>query len=95
MDTQFATGSYLSTDFLEATRQKSYAIGNFDLTYSSGNGRWVVSAFVHNIWNEAVRDFSFRSPFVSAANPLADPDGAVTAAIRPPRTFGGRVRLNF
>jgi iron complex outermembrane receptor protein len=94
-DTQFASASYLSIDFLEAGRQKAYAIGNFDLTYTSDDGRVTVSAFVRNIWDEAVLNQAFRSPFVSRNNPLADPDGVVLATIRPPRTFGGRVRVNF
>lgn len=94
-DTQFASGSYLSIDFLRAGYQKAYAIGNFDLTYTTSNGRVTVSAFVRNIWNEAVLNQAFKSPFISRNNPLADPDGLILATIRPPRTFGGRVRVNF
>lgn len=94
-DVRYTSSSWLSADFLDAGRQKSYAIGNFDLAYISDDGRWVVSAFVHNIWNEAVKTKVFRSPFITAANPLADPEGLFIAITRPPRTFGGRVRVNF
>lgn len=94
-DAQFSSGYYLSVDFLEAARQKSFAVGNFDLTYTSSDGRLTVSGFVRNIWNEAVYTQAFRYPFVSPANPLAHPDGVIFGTLRPPRTFGGRVRVNF
>lgn len=92
---QFASGSYLSADFLQAARQSSYVLGNFDLAYMTTTKAWVVSAFVHNIGNEAVATQAYRTPFVSTANPLANPDGAIFATLRPPRTFGARVRYNF
>jgi iron complex outermembrane recepter protein len=95
LDTQFASSSYLSIDFLRSGQQGGYAVGNFDLTYTSSAKRWVVSAFVHNIWDEVVRTQAFRDPFVSPANPLANSDGFVIATVRAPRTFGGRVRFNF
>lgn len=94
-DVQFASASMLSIEFLQSMRQDAYAIGNFDLTYTSPGSRWTVSAFVRNIWNEAVITNVARSPFVNRANPLANPDGFISASIRPPRTFGGRVRYNF
>lgn len=95
MDVQFASDAFLSIDFLEAGRQKSYAIGNFDLTYRSENKNWTVSAFVQNIWNEQVLNQAFRSNFVSPNNPIADPDGLFLGTARPPRTFGGRIRYSF
>jgi iron complex outermembrane receptor protein len=95
VDTQFESGSFRSPAFLQAARQDAYAIGNADLTYTTEDGKFLISGFVHNIWNEAVYDYLFRSPFVSPANPLANPDGAFTGAIRPPRTYGAKVRVNF
>ena len=92
---QFSSSYYLNTDFLEAGRQKSYAMGDFDLTYTSRNGRISVTAFVHNIWNEEVKTQALRSPFITGGNPLADPDGVVLATVKPPRTYGARVRFNF
>jgi iron complex outermembrane receptor protein len=94
-DVQFASGTYMAIDFLQAERQDAYAIGNLDLTYTPDNGRWKVSAFVHNVWNELVVTAVNRSPFITAANPLADKEGLFTGSVRPPRTFGGRVRLSF
>jgi iron complex outermembrane receptor protein len=95
VDAQFESASFRSPAFLSAGRQEAYAIGNFDLSYRTADKRLVISAFVHNIWNEAVYDYLFRSPFVSPANPVANRDGAFTGAIRPPRTFGGKIRYNF
>lgn len=95
VDTQFASSSYLSVEFLEAGRQKSYAITNFDLTYKTPDDRWTISAYVRNIGDVMVFNQAFRSPFVSPANPLANPDGLFLATARPPRTFGARVRYSF
>lgn len=92
---QFASSAYLTTDFLQGGRQKSYATGDFDLTYTSEDGRISVTAFVHNIWNEEVKTQILRSPFITGANTLVGPEGAFLATVRPPRTFGGRVRFGF
>ncbi|MBB4860299.1 iron complex outermembrane receptor protein [Novosphingobium chloroacetimidivorans] len=94
VDVQFASSAFLSVDFLDAGRQKSYAVGNFDLTYRTRD-RFSVSAFMRNIWNEQVYSQAFRSPYVSPANPLADPDGLILATTRPPRTYGVRLRADF
>lgn len=94
-DVQFSSSADLSIEFLRSTRQSAYAIGNFDLTYTSDGGRWIVSAFMRNIWDEAVATNINRSPFITNANPLVSPDGLIVASLRPPRTFGGRVRFNF
>lgn len=94
-DLQFASASYLTIDFLQGGRQEAYATENFDLTYEPTGKKWVVSAFVHNIGDEAVKNQAFRSPFISPANPLASPDGVIIATVRAPRTFGAKVRFNF
>lgn len=94
-DTQFSSSSYLSIDFLKSVQQRAYAVGNFDLTYAPPAGRWTLTAFVHNVSNEVVMTQTFRSPFVSPANPLANPDGLVLASVRPPRTIGARIRFDF
>jgi iron complex outermembrane recepter protein len=94
-DMQFSSASYLATDFLPSERQGAFAVGNFDLNYTTASRRLMVSAFVHNIWNEAVYTQAFRYPYVSGANPLANPDGVILGSLRPPRTFGGRIRVSF
>lgn len=92
---QFSSGYYTAIDFLPIEYQKSYGILNADLTYTSGDGRWSVSGWGRNLTDKAVVTGSFRSPFVSPANPLADPQGFVFGDMRPPRTYGIRARVNF
>lgn len=94
-DVQFSSAADLSTEFLPPSRQDTYAMGNFDLTYMADGGRWAVSAFVRNIWDEAVLTQPVRSPFITQADPLADPYGLFIATVRPPRTYGARIRFNF
>lgn len=90
---EFASSSYLSIDFLDSAKQSTYAIGNFDLTYTPDGKRWSVTAYVHNVADQAVYTQAFRSPFISANNPIVG--GLNLGSIRPPRTFGGRIRYNF
>lgn len=95
-ETQFSSSYYLTTDFLSDGQQKAFAIGNFDLSFTSPDKRVVVSAYVHNVWDELVYTQAIRSPFISSpSNPLARPQGLFTATVRPPRTFGGSVRVSF
>lgn len=96
-DVQFASATHLSIDFRDSDRQKAYAIGNFDLTYKTPDEQLAVTAFVHNIWNEAVYNQVFHYPFVAPGpiNPLAGPDGLNFGSLRPPRTYGVRLRYNF
>lgn len=89
----FASSSYLSIDFLESAQQSTYAIGNVDLTYTPDSKRWSVTAYVHNVTDQAVYTQAFRSPFISAANPIIG--GLNLGSIRPPRTVGARIRYNF
>lgn len=93
--TQFASSSYLSIDFLPTTKQDSYATVDADLSYTTRDGRMTITGYVRNITNEGVLTQAFHSPFISANNPLADAGGLILASIRPPRTYGARLRLNF
>lgn len=94
-DVQFGSASYLSTDFLSEGRQKSFAVVGANLTYASSNDRLEVTGYVRNIFDTVVRTQAFRSPFITPANPLVGPQGAILATVRPPRTYGVRVRYNF
>lgn len=93
--TRFSSSYFLSIEFLPIAKQDSYAIGDFDLTYTSNDGRFSVTGFVHNIWNELVLERASRYPFVNAANPVANPLGLYLSNPRPPRTYGVRARMNF
>jgi iron complex outermembrane receptor protein len=94
-DIQFASSAYLGIEFLRTMRQDAYAIGNVDVTYTPESRRWSLSGFVDNVTDEKVMSAANRYPFVTAANPRADPLGVILASVRPPRTYGARLRVNF
>lgn len=83
---QFASSRWVAVDFTQHERQPSYTIGNFDLTYSSAQSRWSVSAFVRNVGNKAVSPAGVQQGF-------APPQFYLT--LNAPRTYGGRVSINF
>lgn len=91
---QYSSAYDTSIDFLPSGRQSAYVVGDFDLTYYAPDEKWSLSAYVHNITEEAVYTQSLLYPFVSSANPQK-PDGLLLASIRAPRTFGARLRVNF
>ena len=67
-------------------RVDSNQVYNLDLTYVSPQGNWTVSAFVHNIDDEAVYTGGGEQGF---APPL------VYATIGAPRTYGARLQYSF
>ena len=83
---QFATSRWGAVDFSVNERFPSYVVGNVDLTYMPENARWSLTGFVHNIANEAVYTGGLQQSF---APPL------FASTISPPRTFGGRLNLEF
>ncbi|WCT73085.1 TonB-dependent receptor [Sphingomonas naphthae] len=68
-------------------RQGGYHRSDFTLTYKPRSGAWQVDAFVRNIEDKLILSYAF------------DPTGATRSAYvyqyAPPRTFGGRVTVNF
>lgn len=95
VSSQFSSSYYTAIDFLPNERQQSYAILNSDLSYTSPDGSWSLTAWGRNLTGEAVLDQTFRSLFVTAANPAANPNGFVLGSIRPPRTYGVRLHIDF
>lgn len=90
---QFGSGSFNSIDFISSGSEEAYAMGNFDLAYTTANGKVTVSAFVRNVGNQEVANSGIRYPFTSPT--AARPEGLFFAVVRPPRTFGGKVRVEF
>jgi iron complex outermembrane receptor protein len=86
VDTRLESSRWLSIDFLDLGRQKSYMMSNARLTYEPENGRFSIGAFVNNIENEIVFSNSFQSP----AKP-----GTIYNNLRPPRTYGIRGSVRF
>lgn len=90
---QFASGTFNSIDFFASGYQKAYALGNFDLAYTTADGKVSVSAFVRNVGNQEISTSGIRFPFTSPT--AARPDGLFLGVTRPPRTFGGKLRVEF
>lgn len=83
---RYGSSRWGTVDFTPYERLPSYAEGNFDLTYQAQNGHWSVSGYVHNLSNAAVASDAVQQGF-------APPQTYWT--LNPPRTFGGRVTINF
>jgi iron complex outermembrane receptor protein len=86
VDTRIESSRYLSIDFLEAGRQKSYMMSNARLMYETANGKYSLTGFVNNLENELVFNNSLQSP----AKP-----GVIYNQLRPPRTYGVRAGVRF
>jgi iron complex outermembrane receptor protein len=91
---QSASSSYLAIDFLPQLRQSPYTVFDIDLKYIAPREKWSLSAFVHNVGNEAVLTQGFHYPFTAPANPIA-PGGVYLMTTRPPRTYGAQQRIDF
>jgi iron complex outermembrane receptor protein len=83
--TSLQTKHFVSFDFLSSLEQKSATNSSFNLTYSSANDRYKISAFVDNIENNAVKVGGVVNPFF----PI------YSAYLKPPRTAGVRVSFQF
>jgi iron complex outermembrane receptor protein len=84
--THLESDSYFTFYNYDADRQRSYHRSDLLLTYRAPNDRWLVEAYVHNLENALILSF-------------ADPTGSTYQTYRyqfqPPRTYGGRVTVNF
>ncbi len=85
-DLQFASARWLSIDFIPNTRAPAYQRVNASLTYRSSDEKFLVSAFVRNITNEAVYTAANQSTFAPTY---------VGASIDAPRTYGIRTSVRF
>lgn len=101
IDTQFASGSWLATDYLPHEWQPPYSIWDASLTYGTPDRKIALTAYVRNFTNAAVadqihrHDFLFGSSVPFVGNPLAGPSGVFNTVLRPPRTYGVTLHLNF
>jgi len=84
--TQFASKYYLSTDFLPVQLTEFYHTTDLSLSWKSASNKVTITAWIKNLEDEPVYTGGSSSP--------AAP-GLFFATIRPPRTYGGRVRYNF
>jgi iron complex outermembrane recepter protein len=83
--TRFETSRYLSIEYLDEQRQKSYAMSDVFLTLEPESEAWSLTGFVNNIQDETVYATSIPRPIL----------GAVYNGLRPPRTYGVRATARF
>jgi iron complex outermembrane receptor protein len=94
----FATSRFLTSDFFTPeTKDKGYVLLNADLSYTSPDDRYTISAFVRNITNNAVYQGAFSNVLNGFPNLLGTPGtpNFVARNIGAPRTYGIRASFNF
>jgi len=72
-------------DFLPVENQGSATRWDFDLTYAGQSDHYYVTGYVENAFDKSEIQYSFVMPFSSA----------VSALLRPPRTFGVRLGVHW
>ena len=83
---RFSSGYFFANNFTSMVRSRSYQTFDASLTWESPNKQFAVTGFLNNITNKAVYDGGVAS--LSYTN-------AGGGQIEAPRTFGGRLRVNF
>jgi iron complex outermembrane receptor protein len=83
---QYSSERYTGFEFVTPQLADAAGTFDFDLTYVSRSGKFLLGAFVHNLDNEPVYTGGSVQGF---APPL------VYATVGPPRTYGVRARYNF
>jgi len=73
-------------DFLDAEMQPGYWLADASIGYESPDRRYRISAFVNNIFNEAVFSNTFPPPLT---------EGLLVSSLRPPRLYGIRAGVSF
>jgi len=90
---RFASGMYLSPDFIRSGYDDGCATFDADLTFDSRHG-YSVTAWIRNIGKEAIYSGGFRYPFSLPSQIGGDPT-PFYADIRPPRTYGVTLRASL
>jgi iron complex outermembrane recepter protein len=82
----YASGRWLTTDFVPNGYAPSYWTVGGSLTYNSPKDKWYASLFGRNLNNASIYTSGTESPFVA---------GYVVSSIGAPRTFGVRAGIHF
>jgi len=86
LDANFASRRYLAVDYIPVERAPSYVRENATLTYTAPGNRWSLTAYGRNLSNRVV----YTGGVEQALAP-----GIFYSNIDAPRTYGGRVTVNF
>ncbi|WP_162806614.1 TonB-dependent receptor [Sphingosinicella terrae] len=92
-DLQFASGQYLSPDFIESGRDDGYVSLNADLSFESTDG-YTITLWGRNLTDEAIYTGGGRYAFSRGVAAGGDPT-LFYANIRAPRTYGVTFRAGF
>jgi iron complex outermembrane receptor protein len=87
--TRYESARVLSFEYLPTYVAGSNTVTDLTVTLAGPNDKWSVGAFVNNVENKGVYNFANASPA-----PLA-PTQLDFVGLRPPRTYGLRVRTSF
>ena len=85
-DGRYRSEHFVGFDYLEVQRQDGYFTADLTATFAPNDGGWFVQVYSRNVTNEAVRTFSQVG---------ANSSNSVTTQLQPPRTYGGRIGLEF
>jgi iron complex outermembrane receptor protein len=86
LHTHYQSKTLTGLEFLAIEQQDAYWMSGFELGYHGRDEKWNLSAYIDNIEDKDVVNATFPHPFAG---------DLFAAAIRPPRTYGARLRVNF
>lgn len=87
---QWASGGYIYLPYEHVGTQWS---SDLDLTYNAPAGKWSVTAFVHNVTNQANTSMSYGTGDLGGIGPYFG--SPPVRYLDPPRTYGMRVAAHF
>lgn len=87
VDARYQSGTFTGFEQLPSQYQDGYAVVNAQVRYEFANPKVTISAFVNNLFDVDVSGFSLPNARAGAA--------LVIESLRPPRTFGVRMRYDF
>lgn len=82
----FSSSYWLSNDFFTTLKENGYFSSDASLTWRSSENRYSITAFMKNIGDVAVYEMGTSTPFVV---------DVPYSRIRPPRTYGIRLRVEI
>lgn len=88
VDAQYRSKHYFALTLLETVEENGYTVANASVSYTSGDERWNIMGFVHNLGDEEylVQTFDLSGP---------DVFGMVEQYYGKPRWYGVSVSLNW
>ncbi|MEQ6333929.1 TonB-dependent receptor domain-containing protein [Sphingobium sp. MK2] len=96
---QFQSSVWLAPfDYLPFHSQGSKFIGDASLTYNTPGRNWSITGWVRNFTDAVVSDFKAgtgSAQRMGPPGPALSPGSVPVSVLRPPRTYGVRVNVNF